>query len=284
MWKNRSRLLFAAGVGISGLILLQMGMYTAHMLFGIDLSFNVFQICRYMLRSLGIEYVIYALDGLVLYTFGLLLIKGIRQILATRQAMARLSVMKNNMLSAKLNRRYAELGNRIIVIDYEETYAFTIGMLNPHIVLSSGLLAMLDKQEEAAVVYHEAHHMRHYDPLKTWLISLVSSAIWYVPVLGHILKHYKTAREVLADNEAITRTGSPAGIGSALLKLLRNPPSRAFRASTAYSSFAETSINYRISRILDPHKDPAIKLPLTSVMVSGHMILGLTLLFALALL
>ena len=103
---------------------------------------------------------------------------------------------------------------------------------------------MLDAEEETAVVYHEVHHLWHRDPLKTTLLSVFAIMMPYIPVLKHTSKHYNIVREILADNEAIERTGNVAGIGSALLKLLRACPEPwGAKELTVQSSFADTSVN-----------------------------------------
>lgn len=284
MWKTRSKLLFTAGAFISGFALIQMGMYAGQHVFGWKLNFNVFQICRSLLQNYGIGYMVDALSGLVFLTFGIAGVEVIRQCMATRAAFRRLRRMRDSMLTEVLGTRYRDLGaDRIWVISYAKPAAFTMGLWKPRIVLSSALLSVLDKHEEEAVVYHEAYHMKHYDPLKTWLLQMCATLLFYLPVLRHITKLYKTAREILADNEAINRTGSPMGIGSALLKLLSMTPANAHLVnSAACSSFAETSINYRISRILDPQQEPVIQLPWRSIMVSGYVLVMLTLMFGLA--
>jgi beta-lactamase regulating signal transducer with metallopeptidase domain len=284
MWKTRSRILFTAGAFISGFALTQMGMYAGQHIFGWKLDFNVFQICRSLLQSYGIGYMVDALSGLVFLTFGIAGVEVVRQCMATRAAFRRLRRMRDPLLTEAQGERYSELGtDRIWVIDYAKPAVFTMGLWKPRIVLSSALLSVLDKNEEEAVIYHEAYHMKHYDPLKTWLLQMCATLLFYLPVLRHITSLYKTAREILADNEAINRTGSPVGIGSALLKLLSMTPANARLVnSAACSSFAETSINYRISRILDPHKEPVIQLPWRSIMFSGYVLVMLTLMFELA--
>ncbi|WP_431086208.1 M56 family metallopeptidase [Paenibacillus sp. 8b26] len=285
MWKTRSKLLFTAGAFISGFALIQMGMYAGQHIFGWKLDFNVFQICRSLLQNYGIGYMVDALSGLVFLTFGIAGVEAIRQCIATRAAFRRLHRMRDSVLTEALGTRYRDLGaDRIWVINYAKPAAFTMGLWKPRIVLSSALLSVLDKHEEEAVVYHEAYHMKHYDPLKTWLLQMCATLLFYLPVLRHITKLYKTAREILADNAAINRTGSPMGIGSALLKLLSMTPANAHLVnSAACSSFAETSINYRISRILDPQQEPVIQLPWRSIMFSGYVLVMLTLMFGLAL-
>ncbi|ADM72320.1 Protease HtpX [Paenibacillus polymyxa E681] len=285
MWKTRSKLLFTAGALISGFALIQMGMYAGQHVFGWKLNYNVFQICRSLLQHYGIGYMVDALSGLVFVTFAIAGGEAVRQCMATRAAFRRLHQMRDLSLTEALGERYRELGtDRIWVIDYAKPAAFTMGLWKPRIVLSSALLSVLDKHEEEAVIYHEAYHMKHYDPLKTWLLQVCAKQLFYLPVLRHITHHYKTAREILADNEAIHRAGSPVGIGSALLKLLSMTPANTRLVnSAACSSFAETSINYRISRILDPQQEPVIQMPWRSIMFSSYVLVMLTLMFALAL-
>lgn len=285
MWKARSKLLFTAGALISGFALIQMGMYAGQHVFGWKLNFNVFQICRSLLQNYGIGYIVDALGWLVFLTFGIAGGEVVRQCMATGSAFRRLHRMRDLPLTETLGERYRELGaDRIWIIDYAKPAAFTMGLWKPRIVLSSALLSVLDKYEEEAVIYHEAYHMKHYDPLKTWLLRMCATLLFYLPVLRHITNHYKIAREILADNEAIHRAGSPVGIGSALLKLLSMTPANTrLVSSAACSSFAETSINFRISRILDPQQEPIIPVPWRSIMFSGYVLLMLTLMFALAL-
>ncbi|MNW29029.1 heat shock protein HtpX [compost metagenome] len=284
MWKSRSRLLFAAGAGLSGLMMVQMFMYAGHTLLNWDLNFNVFQICRQLLESLHIGYLVDGLNLLVLLTFIVASIMTIRQIIAERAALRHLDSLEHSVWTKQLNATYATAGlGRIQVIEYDRPAAFTLGLLQPRIIVSTELLSMLDEEEQAAVIYHEAHHMRHYDPLKTWTLQLSAVLLFYIPVLRHILEHYKTAREILADNEAIHRTGSPAGLGSALLKLLKKPSTEVTPVTGAvHSFFAGPSINYRILRILHPDKDLPPRMPRKPVMISVQVLSVLTLLFAFA--
>ena len=96
-----------------------------------------------------------------------------------------------------------------------------MGLFTPHIVLSTGLLSVLDENELEAVIYHEQSHVANKDPLKTFLLSTLASALWYIPFIKWSHKRFKVMREVLADQDAIVKNGTPAHIGSALLKMVK---------------------------------------------------------------
>jgi Zn-dependent protease with chaperone function len=250
MWKARSKLLFTVGFGIPLLVFMQMFMYAMYKIFGWDIPFNLLWLCNHWMSRLGWLSVGHFLLALVLLTFAgtgwLLTVRMMK----TRAAVRKLRSMEIRALSRELGFRYHHLGQPgFIVVDKPSPVAFTIGLWRPCIVLSTGLLTMLDAEEETAVVYHEVHHLWHRDPLKTTLLSVFAIMMPYIPVLKHTSKHYNIVREILADNEAIERTGNVAGIGSALLKLLRACPEPwGAKELTVQSSFAEQDVTLRLPR------------------------------------
>ncbi|MGG4400387.1 M56 family metallopeptidase [Paenibacillus amylolyticus] len=281
MWKTRSKLLFTVGFGIPLLVFMQMFMYAMYKIFGWDIPFNLLWLCNHWMSRLGWLSVGHFLLALVLLTFAgtgwLLMVRMMK----TRAAVRKLRSMEVRALSRELESKYHHLRQPgFIVVDKHSPVAFTIGLWRPCIVLSTGLLTMLDAEEETAVVYHEVHHLWHRDPLKTTLLSVFAIMMPYIPVLKHTSKHYNIVREILADNEAIERTGNVAGIGSALLKLLRACPEPwGAKELTVQSSFADTSVNVRISRLLDPEQDVTLRLPRYAVLMSATVFLLLSILF-----
>lgn len=281
MWKTRSKILFTVGFGIPVLVLVQMFMYAMYKIYGWDIRLNLLWLCNHWMSQLGWMSVGHFLMLLVVLTFvGTSWMLSVR-IIQTRAALTKLRSMEIRTWSAELSTRYRHLKKpRFLVVDKPSPAAFTIGLWQPCIVLSTGLLSMLDPDEERAVIYHEVHHLRHRDPLKTTMLSVFAAVMPYIPVLKHTSQQYRTVREILADNEAIERTGNAAGIGSALLKLLRTcSPSGEGRAPTIQSSFADTSVNVRISRLLDPELDVALRLPRYAILVSAAVFLLLSILF-----
>lgn len=271
MWKRRSKTLFIAGLALSGFIMIQMLAYGWHLLSGFELRHNVVQFCMNTARSLGLTSLIYLLNGLLLYTLLTMAALTGRQLWLARRARRELDGRRHARLSRRLTRRYGLAGRGITVIEQAAPAAFTMHFWRPQVVLSTGLIALLDEAELEAVIVHEQHHQRHGDPLKIFTLSLCASVLWYVPLLKWLLQHYKIAREVLADQAAVARQGSPAALGGALLKQDRGRGPGAF----TYASFADTSINYRIRLILNPDTELALRPPFTLTMLSAQALIGL---------
>lgn len=143
----------------------------------------------------------------------------------------------------------------IVVIHSDQPLAFTFGFLKPRIVLSTKLLNMLDKHEIEAVVLHENYHREHYDPLKMYLVSLLSSTLWFLPVLNRWLYDYRMMRELLADEAAIRTMGSQLELGSALLKLLKK--GWVDQPITSVS-FADQTVNVRLKKLVDCEADVSL--------------------------
>ncbi|QRG68668.1 M56 family metallopeptidase [Brevibacillus choshinensis] len=278
MWENRSRILFLSGLTLAALVYIQMGMYLFYTMMGWDLQFNFLQLCKTTIHSLGFSSAGYLLDALVLYTFTWAVWMTIRQIRLCRRFETTLMQCLDERETARVNQRYRIGKDDVIVVSSREPLAFTVGLLRRRIVLSTGLLSLLDEKELAAVIHHEAYHEEHADPLKVFLLSLLSTVFWYLPVLKHIHTNYKVVREVLADRHAMEQTGGMADLGRALLKLVKQRQTMPVMQA-AHVSFADTAINYRIQRLLDPKKEVPFQLPTISVFISVSVIILLSQLF-----
>ncbi|MFS0723346.1 M56 family metallopeptidase [Paenibacillus sp. 1P07SE] len=272
MWNHRSRNVFAISMLVSGIVVVQMLLYACHLLLGWNLKTNLFHLCNMWMRSMGIFSVAYLLDAIVLTTLTSLLVAVIRQLRAVSVASRKLEDSNDSRSTALMNLKYGEeTGGRLLVIRSAVPHAFTMGFVRRRIVLSTGLLELLDEEEERAVILHEMHHLRHHDPLKTFMMTLSASVLWYVPVLRWLADSYYLAREILADGYASRVQGSEAYIGGALLKLLRSGQSGA--QPFAHVSFAEHAVDYRIRKILNPRQDVSPTLPLSTLTGSAGMVL-----------
>ncbi|AJY74670.1 M56 family metallopeptidase [Paenibacillus beijingensis] len=277
MWESKSRLLLVLGLALPGFIALEMMIYTADMLTGWKMNRNLIHMCAATLMDLGLSALVKALNLLVFVTLLVLLWQSARQPLLARRAGRKLQAMLEPALTEEMNRRYGSGRSGILVIDREEPAAFTMGMLKPRIVISTGLMSLLEPRELEAVILHETYHQKHGDPRNLFLLSLFASVFWYIPLLGWLCHQYKIVREVLADNEAMSRQGTAADLAGALLKMLKRggaePP------SFAHVSFAETSINCRIRLILNPDEQLPLQLPLKRTMISLPALVALGAMF-----
>lgn len=115
---------------------------------------------------------------------------------------------------------------RVILVRRLETDALTaalIGILNPVIVVSRGLMNALDDEELEGVVAHELAHYYHGGNMGLFAIWLARLAQAPNPAALILFRELIEARETLCDAEAARATKKPASLASALLKSVPNP-------------------------------------------------------------
>lgn len=105
--------------------------------------------------------------------------------------------------------------------------ALTVGLLRPTVKLSSELRAMLDPGELRAVMAHEQAHCRHRDPLRLWLVQLLTDLQWPFSRPRLRQRAWLRAIELARDEEAARQPNvDAADLASALIKtagLARRP-------------------------------------------------------------
>lgn len=281
MLENRSRLIFISCMLLSGALFVQMGLYLLHMVSGWNVKYNIIELCHSVVGHFGFQWMGYVLNILVFHAFVYSVWFCIRQLIHSNRFYRELLKKRDGALSLELNRQYAKGKPTIIVIHAATPMAFAMGMVKPRIILSTGLIDLLDARELQAVIYHERFHQMHGDPLKTFMLSLTSSVMWYIPILKLFRHNYKIIREVLADRYAIRQQGGSVHLGSALLKLLQCNVSTP--APLSHVSFADTSVNFRIRHILEPQTEIPLRWPFTTAIVSVQVLCILCAMFVLVL-
>jgi Zn-dependent protease with chaperone function len=101
-------------------------------------------------------------------------------------------------------------------------YAFTYGIWRPRIVVSVGLTEVATRDELAAVLHHEHHHLRHRDPLTVLAVRTWAAAFFPVPLVGAVLQRILDRQELRADRAALRACGV-APVAGALLKAVGEP-------------------------------------------------------------
>lgn len=272
-WKKRSLFVIGLSLLIAVLIWSQMGMYIAHLLFGVNLHVNVFKFCISLFKEHSFYYflVTIILNVLIAYTILITLIKIIGQCMLLKRFKKKIFAQQNLGLTTALNREFERLHQDIIVIDHKESLAFTVGFRRPRIVLSSGLIKILDRDELEAVVEHETFHQQNDDSLKIFILQLISQTIWFIPLTKWSYQNYKIISELLADEYAIQRMGSELGLSSALFKLIKNY----FKGNPTpvLVHFSDESVNYRLQQLVEPKKAIPVRLKTTSMVISIYVLL-----------
>lgn len=266
MYKRQSSSMFIVSLAISGIIFLQMGLYLLSLVAGWDLRYNLVVICHSWMKTIGLSSLEYVLDTLVVYTLLVTSWKIGSQLYHALRMKKRFEQYKEIVLSIEINQTYSNGEDEFIVISHPSPLAITMGFVRPKIVLSTGLISLLNSGELKAVISHEMYHKENKDPLNIFLMSLCSSTMWYIPILKWFNQKYRIMKELLADDYAIAKQETSVNLGSALLKMLK--VSRHQKMPFSYASFADTSVNYRIDNILNPVREIQIKLPLVITIMS----------------
>jgi Zn-dependent protease with chaperone function len=281
-WKQKSFFVIGWSLLIAVLTWSQMGMYLSHLLFGVSVHVNIFKFCMSLFRENSLYYygIVILLNTLIAYTVLITMVKTYQHYRLSGKFRKKITALHNPLLTESLNQQFNRRQQNLTVIGHAQPLAFTMGFRRPCIVLSSGLIEMLEEQELEAVIEHETFHQNSYDPLKIFILKLISQAIWFIPVTKWSYLNYTIISEILADEYAIQKTGSEIGLGGALLKLIQNGFSGNTTPTLAH--FAEVSVNYRLQQLVDPQKTIPVRLKTTSIVISVYVLLLLMIMIMLA--
>lgn len=266
MTKRQSSKMFVLALMIWGTIFVQMAVYVISLAAGWNVKFNLVEVCHSTLKAFGLSSLQYLLDALVIYTLLFSLWKMGSQLIHTYLMKRRFQQYRDHTLSTEMNEQYPIGKDSIVVISYPAPIAITMGLMSPKIIISTGLMNLLTKEELHAVIFHEMYHKSSRDPLKIFLLSLFASTMPYFPILKWFNQKYRIIQEVLADELAISEQETSVNIGSALLKMLK--VGKIETMSFAYAAFTDTTINYRIEYILNPVQDIQLKVPVKTALTS----------------
>ncbi|MEK8127086.1 M56 family metallopeptidase [Paenibacillus filicis] len=92
--------------------------------------------------------------------------------------------------------------------------ALAIGMRKPIIVISTQVLETFSSDEVKAILLHEWHHCRNLDNVKMFLMTLLTEAFGYWPIMKPVFRYYQIWTELLADRFAIHQMGTELHLAS----------------------------------------------------------------------
>jgi hypothetical protein len=112
---------------------------------------------------------------------------------------------------------------RAHVVDDVEPQAFCIGLLRPRVYISRAALELLGDDERAAVLAHEAHHVRRRDPLRLFVARALAEGLFFLPAVRRLPERYAALAELAADQAATAGHGGRRALASALLAFDAHP-------------------------------------------------------------
>lgn len=268
----------------SGWILLLAGTVTVFVLSGVitgwrELSaglLHLFAACRSVLRMPGL--ISPALTSAASISVFLALAIGVSSAvldgLSARGLLRRLRTVRCPA-DAALLAVVSEVGlqDRVDLVEDEAPFAFAAGFLQPRIIVSSALTALLDADELRAVLRHESWHARRRDPLRHLLARATGRALFFIPLVSDLWRRYQVESELAADASAVSSQGR-GPLARALLKVV---DAAAAGAPAFLPSGFLSMLDVRISYLLHPEDGvtlPGLRWP--RVFVSG-LILALVL-------
>lgn len=139
-------------------------------------------------------------------------------LLAARSIRRQLHAGRAYLASLDLGRERELAGIRYREVDFEQPLALCAGYLRPRIYLSRGALDQLSGSELAAVLAHEAHHLRRRDPLRRLVARVAADALFFIPALRRMSDRYAALGELEADQAAVDAGRGRSPLAAALLK------------------------------------------------------------------
>lgn len=156
----------------------------------------------------------------------------------------------------------------VLEVDLDEPVCFVHGLLDPAIVISTGLVDELDEQQLRAVLAHELRHVRVRDPLKVVAARALSAAAFPFPVLRDLVDHVLLRSELNADETAAASAGRHT-IAETLTRVLFHPR---YAVDTAFG--APETARARVARLAG-HDPPGLDLSPTRLAVSAASLLAI---------
>ena len=161
------------------------------------------------------------------------------------------------------------LSPNVVVLASEVPIAFCFGLLRPRICVSTGLAEALTEKELMAVLLHEDHHRRHYDPLRQLLAEVLAAVLFFLPIAAELRDMFVTTTEIEADRRAVRLAGRPA-LARALHKMLTHPLATRLPRAAGISGLSATSV--RIDELLTD-RPAAMRLSAHSLVTSSLIIM-----------
>ncbi len=124
-------------------------------------------------------------------------------------------------------------GVRIRIVESEDALAMAVGGKERTILVSKGLLGLLERDEIETVVAHELMHLKHHDAEFKVFSRVLSRILFFDPFSKFFDPAVHREREFLADEMSGRSSGKPASLASALLKIAGRgvPPKAAWGLS-----------------------------------------------------
>jgi heat shock protein HtpX len=122
---------------------------------------------------------------------------------------------------------------QVRIVESPQPLGMAVGGKERTLLVSSGLLSALERDEVETVIAHELMHIKHHDAEFKVFSRVLSRILFFDPFSKFFDPAVHREREYLADEMSGRSTGKPASLASALLKIAERgvPPKSAWGLS-----------------------------------------------------
>jgi Zn-dependent protease with chaperone function len=135
------------------------------------------------------------------------------------------------------------------LLDHDLPFAGLVGLVNPQLVLSRGLLDLLDQDHIEAVVCHEEAHRFYRDNFWFFWWNYLKQITAWLPRTEKLWQHLLLERELRADRKAGEKV-DPLDIAEALLQIIQQ--GNGLIVGGAVPFFEQERLEQRIDALLSP--------------------------------
>lgn len=205
-----------------------------------------------------------AATGLLLFALGRLVLSW--------QSSRRAEQLAHRLLA----RQHDSSAAPLLVLQSQEADCFSLGLTRPVMLVTTGLSAVLDASEQAAVVAHEQCHVRNRDSRLELVVRAVSDPLVWVPSTHYYLHALRAAVERVCDEAAVEQQGR-GPLAAALRRMAAVKRSRQLRLQGDLAPLRPTFPGYASPEArlaaLEEETLPSLALPL-AVMIGIQAALG----------
>jgi beta-lactamase regulating signal transducer with metallopeptidase domain len=136
------------------------------------------------------------------------------------------------------------------------TSPVTVGYLKPVILLPVAVLSNLSVQQVEAILLHELSHIRRYDYLVNFIVSIISTFLYFNPFVKQFVTTIEQEREHCCDQLVLQYGYDKVGYASALLTLEKLST---LHLSLALGAAGKNYLFNRIEKIVGLEKKKTLK-------------------------
>lgn len=178
--------------------------------------------------------------------------------LAVRRRRAHRMVL--DLLTSRTAVGHDEIGDLLIgvrILDHAAAVAYTVPGWHSRVVLSAGLLDLLDRDQLAAVINHERAHVRSRHDLLVLPFQAWATTLGWLPGVRQAGAAVTDLTEMLADDWAARRSGRRVLAKALATVALAGIPGLPAPSGSQTPSATSRSVTRRVNRLLDAKPLPA---------------------------